>query len=413
MHHSSNRGRAAFCVVASCLLVVAAPLAAAEDGTYEGTTSQGKSISITVSGGSITGYTLEWTCGGSTGTTESDQTCAVDAGGSFSCGSDTCTYVPFVPNFLLTGTFSGESVSGDFDMAIYPCLYGCACSYCTAITYTASLPAPQFSIGDVSLPEGDSGTSAAELEVTRSYDDGNTATVDWATSDGTADGSDYTPASGMLTFGPGQLSQTVSIQVSGDTDPEPNEVFYVDLSNPTNAGIADPRGECTIEDDDRQTRSVVLLLDGLQSMDLLADPDNYILTRRLARTPEAVVGVGWDLSLESVGASWLSEFTLYFDGSDRDGSGLHLQPGAGDDFPGAQTYASPVIQLTDVGIAEIPILQDGRLYIELYEGYDDYSNSVDGHYHHPSSLTVEHTVREIFSDGFESGDTSAWSSTHP
>ena len=78
-----------------------------------------------------------------------------------------------------------------------------------------------------------------------------TVTVTYATAHGTADGSDYVGRTDTLTFSPGTTTQTVSFQVKLDATVEPvNETFYVRLSNPTNATIADGEAEGTIVDDD-------------------------------------------------------------------------------------------------------------------------------------------------------------------
>src|SRR5262249_39427061 len=45
-------------------------------------------------------------------------------------------------------------------------------------------------------------------------------------------GSDYTAASGTLTFAPGQTSQTITVQVNGDRLAEPDKTFFVNLSTP-------------------------------------------------------------------------------------------------------------------------------------------------------------------------------------
>src|SRR5262249_512272 len=72
-----------------------------------------------------------------------------------------------------------------------------------------------------------------------------------ATADGTAvAGSDYTAAGGTLTFAPGETTKTVTVAVRGDTSDEPNETFFVYLSNPSGAPIADGQGVGTITDDD-------------------------------------------------------------------------------------------------------------------------------------------------------------------
>jgi chitinase len=78
-----------------------------------------------------------------------------------------------------------------------------------------------------------------------------TITVAYATANSTETaGSDYQAQSGTLTFAPGQTSQTVTVLVNGDRFAEPNETFVVNLSNPTNATIADGQGQGTVVDDE-------------------------------------------------------------------------------------------------------------------------------------------------------------------
>ena len=66
-------------------------------------------------------------------------------------------------------------------------------------------------------------------------------TVNYATANSTALGSDYTSASGSLSFSPGTTSQTISVAVLGDVLDEVNETFVVNLSDAVNASIARPR----------------------------------------------------------------------------------------------------------------------------------------------------------------------------
>ena len=57
----------------------------------------------------------------------------------------------------------------------------------------------------------------------------------------------------MLTFpatGTGSTSQTITIGVCGDTQFEPNETFFVELSSETNATLADGEGRGSIQNDD-------------------------------------------------------------------------------------------------------------------------------------------------------------------
>jgi large repetitive protein len=112
------------------------------------------------------------------------------------------------------------------------------------------------SIGaDLSLPEGDSGRTAFRFPVSLDTPQSTPVTVDFSTPDnlGTATpGSDYTAASGTLTFAPGETSKTITVEVIGDTAVEPDETFFVNLANATgNAIIGDTQATGTIRNDDQ------------------------------------------------------------------------------------------------------------------------------------------------------------------
>lgn len=108
-------------------------------------------------------------------------------------------------------------------------------------------------INDLNITEGASGTSVANFTVSLSGTSSQTVTVNYATANNSAvAGSDYVAASGTVTFTPGQVSQTISVTVNGDTTFEPNETFFVNLSNATNATIDDNQGVGTIVNDDAQ-----------------------------------------------------------------------------------------------------------------------------------------------------------------
>jgi predicted extracellular nuclease len=111
--------------------------------------------------------------------------------------------------------------------------------------------APSVSIGDVTQVEGDAGTTGFAFTVTRTG--GTDAfSVDYVTSGGTATvGSDYALASGTISFAENQTTQTITVNVAGDTVSESNETFGVQLFNPTaGALIADGIGQGTIQNDD-------------------------------------------------------------------------------------------------------------------------------------------------------------------
>jgi hypothetical protein len=107
------------------------------------------------------------------------------------------------------------------------------------------------SIGDVTVTEGNAGTSSALFAVTLSAASSSTVSVNYATANGTATaGSDYVATSGTLTFPPGTISQTITVVINGDTVAEPTETFFVNLSGALNAVVADGQGQGTILNDD-------------------------------------------------------------------------------------------------------------------------------------------------------------------
>ncbi|HXH95035.1 MAG TPA: Calx-beta domain-containing protein [Thermoanaerobaculia bacterium] len=113
------------------------------------------------------------------------------------------------------------------------------------------LASPGISISDVTASEGNSGTTNFNFAVSLTASSASTITVNYATADGTATApSDYTAKSGVVTFAPGQTSQSVTIAVNGDTLFEPNETFFVNLTSPANAVIIDSQGQGTINNDD-------------------------------------------------------------------------------------------------------------------------------------------------------------------
>ncbi|MCD0278310.1 putative Ig domain-containing protein [Xanthomonas melonis] len=110
---------------------------------------------------------------------------------------------------------------------------------------------PALSVGDISVAEGNSGTTTATFAVSLSAASGQTVTVNYATADGSASaGSDYVAGSGTLTFAPGVTAQNVTVTVNGDTTVEPDETFSLGLSGASGATIARATGTATILNDD-------------------------------------------------------------------------------------------------------------------------------------------------------------------
>jgi hypothetical protein len=105
-------------------------------------------------------------------------------------------------------------------------------------------------IGDQFSTDANASINAA-FTVTLSAPSAVPVTVDLATVAGTAvEGNDYNAQSGTLTFAPGVTEQPVAVHVN-DSSPfgcEGTLSFVVNLSNPTNATIADGQGQGTILD---------------------------------------------------------------------------------------------------------------------------------------------------------------------
>lgn len=118
---------------------------------------------------------------------------------------------------------------------------------------------PSLSIGDVTLIEGNFGTTSFAFTV--SIDSPAPASgvgFNASTADGTATaGDDYIAMTNhAVTIPAGSSSTLVYISVNGDQRVEPNETFYVNISNVTGATILDGQAVGTIIDDD--TAGIIL-----------------------------------------------------------------------------------------------------------------------------------------------------------
>ena len=142
------------------------------------------------------------------------------------------------------------------------------------------------SISDATVdPEGNFGTAgSATFTVTLSRPSVLTVTADVSTIDGTATGGfDYVlPSStSTVTFAPGVVTQTISIPIIGDTLPEVNETFFVQLLNVSNAVAFDTVGTAVIEDDGDGVQQVVFL-DFDSGTDFFLNEHFYTQTERNA-----------------------------------------------------------------------------------------------------------------------------------
>ncbi len=110
------------------------------------------------------------------------------------------------------------------------------------------------SINDVTVVEGDSGTTTAtfEIRLNQPLPQFRSVTFDIATADGTAiAGVDYEAGSGTgIDMGVGNAVRTFAVRVNGDTLAEPDKTFFVNVTNVVGATVVKAQGVGTIQDDD-------------------------------------------------------------------------------------------------------------------------------------------------------------------
>jgi uncharacterized repeat protein (TIGR01451 family) len=128
-----------------------------------------------------------------------------------------------------------------------------------SLTPSGAPPVPTININDVSLSEGNAGTTAFTFTVSLTAPAGpGGVTFDIATADGTAQ-DDNPPTEDNDYVGQSLTSQTIpsgsstysfTVQVNGDVTPEPNETFFVNITAITGANAGDVQGQGTIVNDD-------------------------------------------------------------------------------------------------------------------------------------------------------------------
>ena len=113
------------------------------------------------------------------------------------------------------------------------------------------LTPPKVSIADLAVTEGNGEHSHFMFSLTLDKASATPVSVGYATANGTATaGVDYTAGAGTVTFASGVTTQTVHVDILGDTAIEPNETFAVTLSNPLGLTIARATAIGTILNDD-------------------------------------------------------------------------------------------------------------------------------------------------------------------
>ncbi|HEV2913525.1 MAG TPA: Calx-beta domain-containing protein [Pyrinomonadaceae bacterium] len=122
------------------------------------------------------------------------------------------------------------------------------------LTITNKTALPKMTIADVSVVEGSGGFYQINIPVTLSQPTDQTVTVHYDTASSSAtSGADFLPASGTLTFNPTRRLRVITITINGDGINEPDEHFFVNLSAPVNATLADGQSSVSLVNDDTPT----------------------------------------------------------------------------------------------------------------------------------------------------------------
>ena len=169
---------------------------------------------------------------------------------------------------------------------------------------------PAVSVGDATVQEAEGAVLAFSVTLSRAYS--QTITVDYATSDGSAQaGSDYTAKTGTLTFNPGDTSQTVEITVLTDSVEEGQETLTLTLSSASNATLADASGTGAIEngestgtqEDPPAEDPVVLLTAAFANVPADHNGDNFTFQLNFSENVEAGYARIRDHALTVTGAT--------------------------------------------------------------------------------------------------------------
>jgi hypothetical protein len=223
---------------------------AATYNVNENEPAQHATITVNRTGGSDGQVTVDYTTSDGTATAGSDYQTASGTL-TFADGVTSQTFdVPVIDDSVYEGN---ETVTLTLSNAGGGATIGSPNSATLNIVENESQPA--LSINNVTVNEGQSGTTDLVFTVSLSVQSASPVTVNYATADSTAHAPvDYQSANGMLTFpANNNTSQTITVTANGDTIIEGNETFFVNLSGATNAVISDAQGIGTLDNDDGPT----------------------------------------------------------------------------------------------------------------------------------------------------------------
>jgi uncharacterized repeat protein (TIGR01451 family)/fimbrial isopeptide formation D2 family protein len=177
-----------------------------------------------------------------------------------------------------------------------------------SLTPQSAVVQPNLTINDVSLNEGNAGTTSFTFTVSLSAPAGpGGVTFDIASADGTATApGDYTAKSLTgQTIPAGSSTYSFTVLVNGDTTPETNETFLVNVTNVTGAAVTDGQGQGTIVNDDAAPN---LTINDVTLNEGNAGTTTYTFTVSLS-SPAPAGGVTFDIATADGTATAPSDYT--------------------------------------------------------------------------------------------------------
>ena len=153
-----------------------------------------------------------------------------------------------------------------------------------------------------------------------------TATVSYATSDGTATaGEDYAAMMGTVTFPPGETTRTITVPLLEDEVDEAEETFAVTLSNAVDAMIDSATADGTILDNNPTSTEIALTAsqtrvaegDGATDIDVTAALDGGTRTE----ATEVTVSIAGSGEADAVDFAEVEDFTITISEGERSGTG--------------------------------------------------------------------------------------------
>lgn len=179
---------------------------------------------------------------------------------------------------------------------------------------------PTFSVNDVTVNESAS-TLTFTVSKTGDVAQGTTSSVFYSLQNKTATaGEDYTTDSGWLSFSNGEKAKSVTVTLTNDNVYEGAEQFYINLSQASNATIADSQGLATIRDDGTSNGSLAASDDdrpvfSVNSVTVNEDAGTAVFTVTKTGKTELASSVDFFTSNLAGGATAGSDYTAISSGS--------------------------------------------------------------------------------------------------